>query len=132
VYITSYSLEIKRGVFVQEPQVYRLPEIKEGFVVVNLEWRDEANSSFSLTYESADALYKKGLLIYQSNFDDYYMYFVSDGDVLCFSKPKDGGKWVINAVPPPLKVLARKENPGFIVGYSGWKENEWETTRVVS
>jgi len=83
------KLILEKGVRVQEPQKYTLPSFEEGMIEVIIELGDDDKSSFSISYDHANDLYRKGLLIYLStDYADYtlinnkyvrdkYVYFLS-------------------------------------------------------
>jgi hypothetical protein len=125
LHVGDYSLEIEDGVYDQEPQSYELPKLDNGTVMVNVELGDEMSSSFILTYDDAETLYQKGLLIYLANFDTPYVYFVSGKETTCYNKATDSDKFTIETEFPSLKTIPANENPGFVAIYSGWKENKW-------
>lgn len=128
--IGDYFLEVKKGVYDQEPQSYKLPELDNGTVEVNVELGDNLNSSFTLMYDDAEALYQRGLLIYLANFDTPHVYFVSGNETTCYNKATDSGEFTIETDFPSLKAIPAKENPGFVAIYSGWKDNKWVVSEI--
>lgn len=129
IHICDYILEIKTGIHIQEPQSYELPELDNGVVEISVEFDDEINSSFTLTYDAED-FYQRGILIYTDlgnhyNNNNQFVCFVSGKETVCYSRATDYDEFTIETGLPSLKAIPAKENPGFVSIYSGWKENEW-------
>jgi len=128
-----HTLEIKTSVFAQEPQIYKLPEMQEGAITLNLLWGDEINSDFTIKYNDAKQLYNNGLLIYLALFDGYYVYFVSGSNVICYSRPRDSSEWVQNSSPPRRRAIEPyHDGAALIVVQSDWKKNQWVTNEYNS
>ena len=128
--VAEYILEIKNGLHIQEPQSYQLPKLENGRIEVNVELRDNMNSQFTFTFEDAEDLYKKGLLIYLDIGSHYYnkdqfACFVSGKETTCYGRETDIDKWNIKADMPSLKSIPPKENPGYAPTNSGWREYKW-------
>ncbi len=133
-HVCDYTLEIKDGIQVQEPQSYELPKLENGKVEVSVEFghnRDERLDNITLVYDDAETFYKNGLLIYFTYSYTPYVYFVSGKGTTCYNKATDSKKFTIEtAFPSLLRVIPDKENPGFYTSYSGWKENEWVVEEI--
>jgi len=137
LHIVEYTLEIKNGVHIQEPQSYELPELHSGTVEINCALGDSENSSFTISYNEASNFYQEGLLIYiTDNMSEYvmvdgieyydkYIYFVSGKEETCYYKSAYSPEWLIITDAPPLKGLKRNEPAPYIVNYCGWRENRW-------
>ncbi len=127
--VSDYILNIKNGVHVQEPQSYELPNLDNGIVEVNINLGDEMNSNFTLTYDNAEELYEKGLLIYLADYNDnndLLAYLVSGKETTCYNRAPDySAKWVIKAEMPSPKFFPHKEYTAYVSIYSGWKDNKW-------
>jgi hypothetical protein len=135
IFVGEYVLSIKDGLNTWQPQKYKLPEIKADSVKMLFELGDAYSSSLVFFADDADVFYSSGVLIYWSKYsaersngsneDGMYIYFVSGDKMACYGKEPGSADWEIVTNPPALQKRADKQNPGFIVAYSKWKENEW-------
>ena len=136
VHVVDYVLSIENGIYIQEPQFYKLPELNEGVVEVNIEFGGTVNGSFSIPYSQASDFYKNGLLVYLTDNDsnistiegfvyyDLYLYFISGESKICYFKEAGSSEWSITTSSPQLRKIPRDERP-YLIWYSGWKENKW-------
>ncbi len=139
LHICDYTLEIKDGVNVKEPQSYELPKIDNGRVEVNVEFwddRNEACDNITLVYDDAETFCQNGLLIYFTYSNPPYIpyvYFVSGKETTCYNKTTDSDEFTIETVfPSLLRVIPEKEDPPacYYIYYSGWKENKWVVEEI--
>jgi hypothetical protein len=136
-HISDNTLVIKNGLHLQEPQSYDLPKLENGEVEVNLELGDRMHSSFTLTYDNAKDLYEKGLLIYLDLGNHYYnndqfVCFVSGKVTTYYGRATNDEEWSIKKEAPSLKAIPPKENPGYAIPNSGWRENKWVVNKYNS
>jgi hypothetical protein len=136
-HVCDYVLTIENGVGVQEPQKYKLPELREGTVKVNVEIGGIENGNFAITYSHVDELYENGLLIYLTKNDskyeliegieyyDRYIYFVSGKEKTCYFKAAYTTEWIPKADAPSLKRIPERYDGPFYPWDSGWEKNDW-------
>ncbi len=124
-HICNYTLEIKAGVFIQEPQWYELPKLNNGQVEIDVKFGDEMSSGITLIYDDAQDFYQEGVLIYFANFSIPHVYFVSGKETTCYSRATDTEEWTNVTDFPSLKAIPADEGIGWVTVYSGWKENKW-------
>ena len=137
MHVSDYVLKIENGVGLQDPQSYELPELREGSVVVKVEFENIRSSEFELSFPVANDLYTKGLLVYFTNnenegvlidrltYTDEYVYFVFGKGIVCHFKRAATEKWVSLTNPPPLRIFKLNEPAPYFVWDSGWEQNEW-------
>jgi hypothetical protein len=143
MHIADYTLTIKNGVHTQEPQSYKLPKLGDGRIAVrvNLELVQATPGSFTIAYNKASDLYKKGLLIYltsetlpvvNSNNRSYtrYVYLVSGEEKICYFLEEGSSEWLPTDTAPPLVRFQRNQPEPYLVWESGWKESVWEVKSV--
>jgi hypothetical protein len=143
-HIVDYTLTIVNGVHIQDPQRYKLPELKGGRVevYVKLESSKYTNGVFTIAYDNASDLYEKGLLIY---FDgdgqsaividhlSYYgnsIYLVSGDKKIGYTLGALAEEWTRIADLPQLNKFQRNQPQPFFVWDSKWRENEWVVRNV--
>jgi hypothetical protein len=137
LHIRDYTLTIDNGVHLENPQSYKLPQIDNGTVEVNIVLGDNSGN-FTITYDQAADLHKKGLLIYLNEgngntsvvYDetilDRYVYLVSGENKVCYFKGIDSSEWSILMDAPQLNGIKVKELFPAITDFSPiWKKNEW-------
>ena len=132
IHISGFALFIKNGIHIQEVQSYELPKISYGTVEASIELKGEINNSFTLCFDQAEVLYRNGLLVYLAFYGEYYVYFVSGQNTTCYRQTLDSGEWMLVTEFPPRRILPQKENPGFTMWYSMWKENKWVAINAVA
>ena len=134
VHINDYLLELKVELRNQLPHKYKLPQLTEGSVEVDM--KSSENFHITTIYPTAQDLYDNGLLIYSTQdgsshitIDGYvcydqYVYFRSGKNKTCFCEKAGDKEWVsITNYPKPKKIV--RKDVGYSPLYYGWKENDW-------
>ena len=147
VLINDYNLELKIGLRVQQPQKYMLPLLNEGRVEINVELvniSDVNIGSFTVSYDNANDMYKKGLMIYTFSdfmsriyiggyaYCDEYIYFMSGKERTYYFEEAGSSEWSLTTNVPPLKRFIREQLGYCPLPYNSWKENEWEVIPIHS
>ncbi|MDR1689641.1 MAG: hypothetical protein LBS21_13680 [Clostridiales bacterium] len=136
--VADYILEIKDGIYTQEPQFYELPELNEGVIEVIFESSKSENLNFTIDFRQTKDFYEKGLLIYfdsdfksdyaidrgESSEYDRYIHFVSGKNKAGYINKAGSSEWVVASSSPRLRKIPQDERP-YWPEYSGWKENKW-------
>ena len=121
-----YVLNIQNGVHTAEPQDYRLPDLPNGIITINVKIESYTNklNQDVVKFYDASILKKRGLLIYLGNLQGDNVYISSGNKVVCYTKDS-AGTWV------PLldyngPVSFAEGGGGEIIPHQcDWKSNEW-------
>lgn len=140
--VCDYVLKLDVPLGEQVPQEYELPMVKKGRIEIRVEFDDavlaDGNKQIKVTYDNADSLYEKGVLIYSEGnlaethtidgyvYYDQYMHFISGEEQVTHKETAGELKWKpVNNAPKP-KDKTPKFLESYIPIYDGWKEkNRW-------
>lgn len=138
----EYILDLKYGLYNNQPQKYKLPKVDGERVDVIIELEDgvihDNNNIITIIYDNVEELYNKGLLIYLATdyttntyigdfvYYDQYIHLVSGkGKKYYFEKAGFSEWYSTNKAPQPRKIV--KKGMEYVPFYYKWKENVWIT-----
>lgn len=136
----EYILDLKYGLYDNQPQKYKLPKIDGERVDVIIELEDGViygnNKVITTIYDNVEELYNKGLLIYLATdyttstyigdfvYYDQYIHLVSGKEKKYYFEKAGFSEWYsINRAPQLRKIV--KKRMEYVPFYHKWKENEW-------